>query len=251
MTTRRAGESHASLLERPVPLHFRVREHLIQLMSSGALTPGDQVPTEQELMDRFKVSRTTVRRALQDLVTVGAVRRHPGRGSFVAEPRIEQELRRLTGFVEDMEALELTPTAKVIKVASASANLEVAQQLRLPAGTRVVHIQRVRIANGEPISFDDTYLPTDIGEQIAQENLVVDPIFMLLERKYGIQLSEAEYRIEASTANVAIARHLGVRTGTPMFLIKRTTCALDGRPIDYERLYYRGDRVCYRMRLQR
>jgi GntR family transcriptional regulator len=202
-------------------------------------------------MERFGVSRTTVREAVNELVRTGLVRRRSGSGTFVAQRPIEQELKRLTGFVEDMRALQLKPTAEVVTRREVQADDVVADRLALSPGETVMLIERVRLANGEPLSFDVTYLPLEIGRRLAKENLVVYPIFELLEAKYGIALGEADYRIEAANASARIARHLKLKRNDALLLIERTTYAAAGMPVDYERLHYRGDRVRYRLRLNR
>ncbi len=105
-----------------------------------------------------------------------------GKGTFVAAPRITQDLKELSGFVEDMHALGRKPTARVIGKEIVSANATVARQLALARGERVVRIRRVRLADGVPLSFDETYLPLEIGKKIITNNLKVEPIFSLLER---------------------------------------------------------------------
>jgi GntR family transcriptional regulator len=118
-------------------------------------------------------------------------------------------------------------------------------------GTRVVRIRRVRLANGVAMSLDETYLPLEIGEKIATHDLEVEPIFALLEQKYSIPLVEAEYRLEAVSAEPAVAEALGVETGSPIFLIERTSYCAGNKPIDYETLYYRGDLIRFVTRLTR
>ena len=202
-------------------------------------------------MRRFDVSRTTVRRALQDLQAAGMVIRRPGKGTYVSEPHLIHELNRLTGFVEDMQALNQPARAVVVKIETVTASAEVATHLACSVADAVVHIQRVRLASNSPVSFDDTWLPSDIGDRIATENLEVDPIFSLLEQKYGISIGEADFVIRAMTADRRIAGYLGIPKGTAIFAIRRTTYSTSGRPIDFEKLHYRGDRVSYRMRLKR
>lgn len=240
-----------SLLDPPVPLHFQIRQHFLNQIVDGTLKPGDQLPPETELMRQFGVSRITVRQALGRLAAAGVIYRRSGLGTFVAHPRIEQELKRLTGFVEDMEALGLRATDKVVRITRVAAEADVASHLRLEVGTPVTYLERIRLANEQPLSFDVTYLPEDIGERVAREDLEANPVFSLLENKYGIKLGEADYVIEASLASRAVAKHLGVRTGTPILLIERTTYSGSGRPIDFEKLHYRGDRLRYRMKLTR
>ena len=232
-----------------LPLYHQVREALLKDIE--ALAPGTRLPTEKELMARFGVSRTTVREAVNEMARAGLIRRRSGSGTFVAEPPIEQELTRLTGFVEDMRALQLEPTAEVITRREVAATGRVAEQLALPEGTTVMLIERVRLANGQPLSFDVTYLPLSIGIPLAREDLVIYPIFELLEEKYGIALGHADYWVEAANASSRVARHLKIKPNDAVLLIERITYSSTGEALDYEELHYRGDRVRYRLSLQR
>ncbi len=235
-----------------VPMHSVVRTELLTQIRSGRLHPGDQVPTEPQLMAAFRVSRTTVRRALRDLETMGLIDRQPGRGSFVSEPKVEPRLDRLTGFVEDMEALGLHASASVELIESGPADAEVSQRLQLAPGAPVVHIERVRLANGTPISFDDSYFPSDLGSRIAAENLEDEPFYSILEGKYGIALAGADYVLSATTADERVARLLSIAVGAPVLRLERTSrAAPDRQPILFEHLYFAGARISYRLTLDR
>jgi GntR family transcriptional regulator len=232
-------------------LYSRVETILADEIADGTLKVGDQLPTEDSLLVRFEVSRITVRRAIQNLVRRGLVEIRRGKGTFVATPKITQELTELSGFVEDMRAVGRKPTARVIGKEIVVADTTVAGQLALTKGQRVVRIHRVRLADGVPISFDETYLPLEIGKKIITNNLKVEPIFTLLERKYDIPLIEAEYKLEAVAAEAEVATALRVKQGSPIFRIERTSYSTGNRPVDYERLYYRGDLVRFVTRLAR
>lgn len=235
-----------------VPMHSVVRTELLGEISSGRLRPGDQVPTEPQLIDKYQVSRTTVRRALRDLETMGLIDRQPGRGSFVREPRVAPRLDRLTGFVEDMEALGLHASASVELIERVQADVEVSEQLRVAVGDLVVHVQRVRLANGTPISFDDSYFPHGLGSRIAAENLEDEPFYSILEGKYGIALAGADYVVSAAVADERVARLLGIELGDPVLLLRRTSYARpDRRPVLFEHLYFAGARISYRLTLDR
>src|SRR4051812_22537135 len=250
----RRSDEEGTMLGRPldVPMHSVVRNELLTQIRSGRLHPGDQVPTEPQLMAAFNVSRTTVRRALRDLETMGLIDRQPGRGSFVSEPKVEPRLDRLTGFVEDMEALGLDATASVELIESVPADAEVSRQLQLAPGVEVVHIERVRLANGTPISFDDSYFPADLGARIATENLEEEPFYSILEGKYGVALAGADYVLSASTADERVARLLSIAVGAPVLLLERTSrAAPDRRPILFEHLHFAGARISYRLTLDR
>jgi GntR family transcriptional regulator len=234
-----------------LPLYLQVETSLATRIAAGELSPGDRLPSEDALVLAFSVSRTTVRSAIQKLVERGLVEIRRGRGTFVASPRIVQELTSLTGFVEDMEALGRSASAYLLDWQEVHADETVARQLDLPLGASVVRIRRVRLSDGRPLSYDDTYLPPDLGQKVVTDDLEVSPIFTLLEEKYDTPLAEAQYELEASVADDEIGRILGVSAGSPIFLIERTSYAVGGRPVDYERLHYRGDQIRFVTRLAR
>jgi GntR family transcriptional regulator len=233
------------------PLYAQVEAVLASDIAGGTLPAGSQFPTENDLIERFGVSRPTVRRAVQNLVSRGLVEIQRGKGTYVTRPKITQELTALSGFVEDMRALGRHPTARLLDKQVVAADKIVARQLALPAGSLVVRIRRVRLADGEPVSFDETYLPKEVGEKVITNDLEAEPIFSLLETKYGMPLVEAEYRLEAVAAGSVVAEALGVETGSPLFLIERTSYCAGSQPVDYEKLYYRGDLVRFVTRLAR
>jgi GntR family transcriptional regulator len=232
-------------------LYSRVESVLAGEIADRVLKVGDQLPTEDILIARFEVSRITIRRAIQNLVGRGLVEIRRGKGTFVAAPKMTQELTQLSGFVEDMHAAGRKPTARVIGKEVVTADTTVASHLALTKGERVVRIRRVRLADGVPLSFDETFLPLEIGKKIITNNLKVEPIFSLLERKYDIPLIEAEYKLEAVAAEAEVASALRVRQGSPIFRIERTSYTRGNRPVDYEKLYYRGDLVRFMTRLTR
>lgn len=234
-----------------LPLYAQVEAAISDDITAGRLETGSRLPAEDDLCERFGVSRTTVRTAIQALVERGLVEIRRGRGTYVTQPLITQELTELSGFVEDMQALGRHPTARLIGKQIQRADKRIAEKLGLPAGTEVYRIERVRLADGIPISFDETYLPLEIGEKIVTNDLEVEPIFSLLEEKYDLPLIEAEYQLEARAADPYVAQHLHIEPYTPIFLVERTTYGVGPRPIDYERLYYRGDMIRFVTRLAR
>ncbi len=233
------------------PLYAKVETTLAAEISNGILPVGSRLPAEDGLIERFGVSRTTVRKAIENLVGRGLLEIRRGKGTFVTEPKITQELTELRGFVEDMLALGRHPTARLLDKRVVSASMEVARHLALEPGVQVYCIERVRLADGVAMSFDETYLPLEIGRKVAENDLEAEPIFDLLENKYDLPLVEARYQLEAVTAGGHVAGALGVAVGSPIFLIERTSYSEGGRPVDYEKLYYRGDLIRFSTRLSR
>jgi GntR family transcriptional regulator len=234
-----------------LPLYAQVEDVLVARISSGVLPVGTQLSSEEELIREFGVSRTTIRTTIQNLVRQGLVEIRRGRGTFVASPRLVQELTELTGFVEDMRVLGRTPTARLLSRDVVPASPLVAEKLTVQAGTTVVQIRRVRLSDGVPLSFDETYLPEDLGRKVMTNDLSNEPIFTLLEERYDTPLVEAEYVLEATVAEPTVAAALEAPVGSPIFLIERTSYTSQHRAVDYERLHYRGDYIRFKTRLAR
>lgn len=232
------------------PLYTQVEQALVARFGVD-LHPGDQLPTEDELIEGFGVSRITVRRAMQNLASRNLICTKRGRGSFVTTPSFRQPLTALTGFVEDMDAHGLHSRAKVVTIEEIVAPPDVREALQLPLGMRVTHIERVRLAIGQPVSFDDTYLPLDLGRLVAQDDLENEQIFTLLEARHGTPLLEATYALQASTADATVAEALEIAKGDAVFRIERTSFTAGQRPVDYEILHYRGDAITFTARLPR
>ncbi|MGH7279805.1 MAG: GntR family transcriptional regulator [Candidatus Rokuibacteriota bacterium] len=235
----------------PVPFYRQLAAILRDDIASGRLKPGQRLATEFELMDRFAVSRTTVRQTIAQLQRQGCISVQRGKGTFVAGGRIEPELSALTGFVEDMQALGVTASAKVLGVATENAASHVAAALGLRRGDPVTRITRLRLADDVPVSFEHSYLSLELGQRVAEENLEIVPIFSLFEDKYGIALGEASYRIAAAGAEAPVAAALGIERNSPVLAIERTTFDAAGVAVDFEQMFYRGDRMSYTLRLKR
>src|ERR1700741_4176097 len=130
-----------------VPLYGKVEEVLASEIAQGDHRPGDRLPSEDELLARFGVSRITVRRAIQNLIQRGMVEIRRGRGTFVLAPKISQELTKLTGFVEDLDTHGRKASARVVSQGIVTAKANVARQLAVSEGARVMRIERVRLAD--------------------------------------------------------------------------------------------------------
>lgn len=239
----------------PEPLYAQIARALKEPILTQQVTPGMLLPGESDLAAFFHVSRDTVRHAVRELTNEGLVAASRGFGIAVLERPmerpIEAELAGLTGFAEDMGALGLTPSARLISIRTVAPDERTRDELQLRASqSEVVEIRRVRLANDVPISYDITWLPKWIGDKIAGDDLESEPIFSLLEKKYGLPLTEADYRITACDADYETSGALGIEEGSRILEIERTSFTADG-PIDYERLLYCADRLKFRLRLKR
>jgi GntR family transcriptional regulator len=235
----------------PVPLYTQVKENLRERILDGSYPAHARLPAESELSTIFGVSRITVRQALSDLQKEGVIFKIPGKGTFVAKPKAFQQLTQLEGFGEAMSRMGYEIYNQVTSHKIIAAPPHVAQQLKLPPGSEVTEIKRVRHLNREPVSLEVTYLPPDIGERLLREDLASRDIFLILENDYGIALGRADLQVDAILVDETLAHALRVEQGSAVLRIERLTHRADGAPLDFEYLYFRGDAFQYRLQINR
>ena len=251
MRTRRRGETIGSL---PPALSARrpKGEQLQEILEGivGALEPGALLPSERLLAERYGVARATVTQAIDDLVSRGLVYRVHGSGTFVAEPKFHQPLT-LTSFTEDMRARGMNPGSVVRSQAVVPASEVVARHLALVPGTPVVHMERVRTADGEPMALERTHLPAQRLPGLEDADLTDASLYELMERKWGVRVAEADQWASVVRVTDEEAALLHVSAEQPALLFQRVTRDPAGTPVEYVRSLYRGDRYEVHTRLER
>ncbi|PUA19007.1 GntR family transcriptional regulator [Glaciimonas sp. PCH181] len=235
----------------PVPLYVQVKDMLRERIFDGTYGPHAQLPSESEMGAIFGVSRITVRQALSDLQREGMIFKIPGKGTFIAKKKAAQELTRLEGFAEAMTRKGYEIYNRVVGHRSLPATADVAQQLGVEPGTIVAEIRRVRHLNREPVSLEITYLPEELGERLRNEDLSSRDIFLIFENDFGIALGHADLQIGAIIADRALAEALQVNEGSALLRIERLTYTADGKPLDFEYLYFRSETFQYHLRIAR
>jgi GntR family transcriptional regulator len=225
--------------EESVPKYYELRQWLRHQIDG--LPPGTPVPPERALSEQFNVSRTTVRQALHDLAVEGRIIRRQGRGTFVATPKVNHNVQ-LTSYTEAMKSQGLRPGSRIVDVAVSEAEDEVARRLGLGNGALVTRVERVRYANGEPMAVETVYLDHIRFPGIAEELTTGMSLYAILEERFGVIPIDAEETIETVLAPPSASRLLGSDATTPMLLLTRSSRDADGRPVEYVRSLYRGDR---------
>jgi GntR family transcriptional regulator len=229
----------------PIPLYHQLKAFIVEQIASGAWKPGDRVPSENSLGTQFLVSRTTVRQALGDLVNQGLLSRAQGRGTFVSQPRIQQPLSRLTGFSQDMLARRQQPSSRLISMESIQAPASVAAALGLTPDQHILMLRRLRLANDVPMAIECSYLSFPGCERLLQEDLTHQSLYQTLSQKLNIHPSRATQEMEAVACPSEEARYLGIRKGSPVLHMLRTTFDQHGRPFEQNESFYRGDRYIF------
>ena len=234
----------------PQPLYVQIKETLKKQILDGEYAPHERLPSENELMQVFGVSRITVRQALRDLYNEKLVFSAQGKGTFVSKPKAVQDVQHLQGFGEAMHSKGYDTSARVISVREVRPNRDIQTVLNIPSGQDVLEIKRVRHLNHEPISVDTSYFPLHVGRRLHYRDLPQD-IFPLLENQLGIELGHADVRLEARAANSETAALINIASGSPVMWLTRLTHTRDGEPLDYEYLQFKGEAYQYHFTINR
>ncbi len=231
----------------PVPIYYQISQYFRGLISQGKLSPGDSLPSENELARNLGVGKMTVRQAMADLVNAGLVYRERGKGTFVAFPKHPHSLRRLTSFTEDITSRGMAPGQRILKFEYVAADKEVASRLRVSPGSQVLYLERLRLADDIPVGIHKAHLA---GVPITKEELEREgSLYALIEEK-GLKITEAEESLEAVAASPEEARLLRVAEGSPLLLVVRVACGPNA-PIEFVKAVYRSDFYRYTLKLRR
>src|SRR5215467_16127686 len=206
-----------------------------------SLDVGQAIPSERRLCEQLGVSRLTLRAALDDLVREGHLTRRHGSGTYVSRPKIAQPLT-LTSFSEDMRRRGMVPGSHTLELAVMPAGARLGRRLQLSPEDQVVRVKRLRLADGEPMALEVLHVPAVIVPGLTQADLENRSFYELLAERYGIVIASGTQTIEPTVTNEEESEALGVPLHSPAFLFERTTLNDAGRPIEFVRSFYRGDR---------
>lgn len=221
------------------PKYWALKQHLLDLLDS--LPAGSPIPTERALAGEFTVSRTTVRQALADLTAEGRLHRVQGKGTFVAEPKLAQRLQ-LSSYTEDMRAQGREPSSRLLALDEIVAEGELPKLLGIRTGAKVLKLRRLRLADDEPLALETTHLPLARFRGLRKQLSEGGSLYAALREKHGVEMERAEETIETSLAGPEEAELLGADVGMPVLLLSRHSFGTDGKPVEYVRSIYRGDR---------
>ncbi|TDD15934.1 GntR family transcriptional regulator [Nonomuraea diastatica] len=208
----------------PVPKYFQLREILLDLIDSDELSIGAAIPSERELCQRFGLSRMTVRQAVDHLVSEGRLHRVPGKGTFVARPKIELALQ-LTSFTDDMRARGMIPGSRDLDRRIVRASAHLAKELGVQPGEEVHFIERLRTADGEPLSIERAHIPVKLAPGLADHDLSDKSLYELLEGRYGLVMDAGELTIDGGIADPSDADLLKLPRGGAVLLLQRRSFA--------------------------
>ncbi len=216
-----------------------LRARLAELIA--AMAPGEPLPAERDLARDLGVARMTLRRAVDGMVADALLVRRQGAGTFVAPTKVAHRLAA-NSFSADMRARGLRPGSRTLTASNSPAGVMLAALLEVPPGSPVLHVRRLRLADGEPMAVEDLHVPADLVPGLTGADLEDRSYYELLAERYGHRIASGTQTAEAALTTPEDAEVLGVPAGAPAFCFERT-CRVDGgRVAEFVRSVYRGDR---------
>jgi GntR family transcriptional regulator len=227
------------------PLYSIVASQAEALISSGTWQEGDRLPPERQLCRDFDVSRSTLRQALGELEERGLITRHQGRGTFISRPRLQLPITGVFSIRDALEAKGIVMTTQVIGVAILDASRQLASDLGCLPGEPIVHIERLRIGDGEPMVLDSAHLRADLFPGLEKADFERRPLYDIIREDYGHEVAEASETLEPVILTPRECQLLEVPSHTPALLTRRVTTDSMGAIVALGHVLLRGDRSRY------
>lgn len=230
------------------PLYLQLQRHISAALAAGELAPGDCLPAERDIAQMTGLSRVTVRKAIQELVTAGQLVQRRGSGTYVAQKveKLEQALSLLTSFTEDMARRGRSVETRWISRRIDAPAPEEVMALGLGAGDRVTRLERVRCSDGVPLAIERATLANSL---LPDPEAVQSSLYAVLQLR-GLRPTRAVQRISATSIDIRDAALLGVTVGAPGLKIERISYLPSGQVVEFTRSLYRGDAYDFAVELK-
>lgn len=226
----------------PVPYYFQLKRAIGGEIAAGRWAPGERIPSEPELGERFGVSRTTVRQALVELESEGVLRRDKGRGRFVAESRSRSRfLQSSRGFYDEAVRAGRNVTSRVLRCEVGPLPGWAAEALGLPRESGGVALERLRFVDGEPVMYVVSHFVEELAGAVLGADLESGSLYGALREREELVVVGGRRVVEAVGAPGEVARPLGVREGRPLLYVEAVSWGEEARPFECYRAWYRSD----------
>lgn len=234
------------------PLYLKVENELRHKIATNEYPVNTKIPSEEELCEAYGVSRITVRRAIQDLVEVGLLRKRRGLGTFVEVPKnVVSPGERSGGFSAYMLDTGHHSPRKILGKQALIATAQLAERLHISEGDPVLNVRRLMLEDDVPVAIDSLYVAEERFPELLDKLVGDASFYSILERDYGVVLGGSDMLLDVSTARSDEAHILGCITGAPLFILRKVKLDAGGDPVHYSKTVIRGDRVTYHFKVGR
>lgn len=229
----------------PIPLYYSLVEHIVRMIEEEEVEPGSIIMSEREMMEKFNLSRTTVRKAVDVLVNDGYLYRVQGKGTFVQNKKLEQGLIKLTSCTEDLKNKGLNPSTELLCKEVVVPKKGVSSHLALGENEKVLMMERIVFGDGIPINVTKSHFVYKYVPGIEKHDFKKESLYKIVEDLYGIKITHAVRTIEAVLANTKDAELLRINPGSPILLFNGVVYGIiNGKevPVEYFKSRYRCDK---------
>lgn len=234
-----------------VPLHYQIQGRLMNLIRSGVFNPSQPIPPVQEIASRLGVSQMTARQAIRALCDLGVIYTRQGKGTYVSLIKHARDFRQVHSFTEEMRGRGSVPSSKVLSFRLQAGSREVRNALQLSSEQKVFRLRRIRYSDGLPLAVECSCLPQEICPGLLKSYDPSTSLYQELAEHYGIRMEVTDEVVEVGRATAEEAPLLGIEPGSPVFSLTRLSYSEGGKPVEYVRSTYRGDRYKIVNRLTR
>jgi GntR family transcriptional regulator len=219
------------------PLYLQIKALLTASLDSGEWPPGEAIPSEMALAQRFRVSQGTVRKAIDELAAQSLVVRRQGKGTFVSTHTEEKTSLFRFLRIRRNDGRDEYPASRLVDVRRAKASAEVARALELKLGDAVVVLRRVLEYGGQPVVLDEIVLPAALFKGLTRSKVEAyrGSMYSFFETQFGVRMLKAQEKLRAVSADAQSAGVLGVRPGDPLLAVERVTLTYGDRPVEWRR----------------
>jgi len=226
----------------PIPYYYQIQQQIIAAIENSEWKPDEFIPSERELSDKFKVSRITTRKALDNLMIEGYIKKIKGKGAVVAKPRIEEQLfNRLIGTFQDLKDKGFDIKNEILSFGILKAEKNITKELNLSENEEVFRFERLRYIDKEPYHFSKTFIPKKICPNFDPKFLINNSLIQVMENKYDLKIYKVKRILQANVATVEDSKLFKIKIGSPILTFFNTAYIKDGTAIEYTLNKIRGD----------
>ena len=233
-----------------IPLYCQLAEVIINEIETKGLEENDRLPAEREYCEKYKLSRATVRQAIDYLEKKGYIYKIQGSGTFVSSRRLKQKLLKFYSFTEEMKKQGKIPESKILSFKTIEADDKISKELNLSKKEKVFELVRIRLADGEKVMYEKTYLPYKQFLDLSKKDLLTSPLYDILQSRYRLTFTKAIERFSVGVSDTHVSDMLSISCGTPIINLQRWTYT-GIEIIEYTISSVRGDKFEFEVELDK
>ena len=233
-----------------IPLYCQLAEVIINEIETKGLEENDRLPAEREYCEKYKLSRATVRQAIDYLEKKGYIYKIQGSGTFVSSRRLKQKLLKFYSFTEEMKKQGKIPESKILSFKTIEADDKISKELNLSKKEKIFELVRIRLADGEKVMYEKTYLPYKKFLDLSKKDLLTSPLYDILQSRYRLTFTKAIERFSVGVSDTHVSDMLSISCGTPIINLQRWTYT-GIEIIEYTISSVRGDKFEFEVELDK